>query len=112
MRYIVRFTPPARFLLLPVSVVDLGLWVVSSWSVSLIVFLQPPERWPHSAGQICVCKLQESAGVVARSKNGTRSLSPLPPGAYSPKPIAEVLLTVVSPVLFALVTMVGGTVWC
>lgn len=45
-----------------------------------------------SAGRSARVNLQEPAGVVARSKGGASSLSPLPPGAYSPKPLAEVLL--------------------
>eukprot|EP00752_Nemacystus_decipiens_P002681 g2507.t1 len=34
-------------------------------------------------------QLQERTVEVARSRNGASSLSPLPPGAYSPKPVAE-----------------------
>lgn len=46
---------------------------------------------------ILYVNLQEPAGVVARSKIGVSSLSPLPPGTYSPKPLpAEVLLNVLS----------------
>eukprot|EP00903_Cladosiphon_okamuranus_P016387 g15112.t1 len=35
------------------------------------------------------CQQQEPAGVVSRAKKGGSSLSPLPPGAYNPKPLPE-----------------------
>ena len=44
---------------------------------------------PSPPNDLLYVRLQESAGAVARSKSGASPLSPLPPGAYSPKPLLE-----------------------